>query len=295
MQQHQLFESQHQLLENQHQLFENQHRHELEIQQLQLKVTAREISQLSFENPRTTTTISKQPQKRQDQIVALKNELSQMAKAISNPIHRSLWETAISKMLRQVDDKLGIEPVSEASDSTDSNLKETDSEESHSTFDKQASLRSPDWKIHVMTEKTTKMQNMFCTIYVTFKTIVCKSRYNDHRNQTQNEMSITILPASWLVKFGISYVPKGNFSHSKIYGWKYSFNPYRLVSSNASILELCRKNDLIGVQNLLSRGEASVKDMDSLGRTPLHVSHFIKFNILNVDSGYFCIFTFTRS
>lgn len=210
--------------------------------------------------------------------MALKSELSQMAKAISNPVHRSLCEIAVNKALQQIDDTLGAEPFTEASDSTDSNPKETDPEDSD-FISKTSYSRQPDWKIQTVTRKDMKIENMFCTMDVKSTTTVLKSRYNDHRNQYENEMSITILPAWWLVKLGISYAPRGSLSHSTISGWNHKFNPYRLVSSDALIFEFCQNNNLAGVQTLLSRGEASVKDMDSLGWTPLHVSQFIEFNI----------------
>lgn len=246
-------------------------------------MTAREISQLSLENSRTTKTFSKQPRSRQDKIMALKSELSQMAKAVSNPVHRSLCEMAVNKALQQIDDKLGVEPFTEASDFTDSNPEETNPKDSDFVSKKSYS-RQPDWKIKIVTRKEMKTENVFCTIYVTTKTTVFKSHYNDHPNQYENEISITIFPAWWLIKLGISYAPRGSLFRSTTSGWKYQFNPYRLVSSDALIFEFCQSNNLAGVQTLLSRGEASVKDMDSLGRTPLHVSQFREFYIFHVNS-----------
>lgn len=289
-------------------------------------MTARQISQLTLESSRSTTTFSKEPQSGQDhQIIALKRELSQMAKAISNPVHRSLCEMAVNKALQQIDDELGAEPFTEATDSMDTNpedanpedvntedvnpkganpketnpedtnpvdihlqhtnLKDTNAKDTNPTdtksqnqnsqrsdfISKASYSRKPDWKIHTVMEKHMKLQNMLCTIYVTSKTFRLKSRYNEHRDQYEHEMLITICPASWLVKLGISFAPRGSLFRSTISGWKYQFNPFRLVPSDALIFEFCQNNNLAGVRSLLSRGDASVKDIDYRGRTPLHV------------------------
>lgn len=281
-----------------HQLAIIQQCQESDIQQLKLEVATRRISQLPFENSRITTTFSEQPRSRQDQVMAFKNEMSEMAQTISNPVRRSVFEMAISTAIQQIDDRLGTEAFTEAHDSTDSNPEETNPKDTSSkdTQPEDTSLnetspkvsdfiskgsysRHPDWKIHIVTEERSKLENMFCTVYVTSKTTLLKSRYNQHRKQYKHDLFITICPAWWLVKLGISYAPRGSLSHSTISGWKHKFNPYRLVSSDALIFEFCRNNNLAGVQTLLSRGEASVKDMDSLGQTPLHVSQFIRSNI----------------
>ena len=89
----------HQFAIQQRHQFENQHRHEFKTQELELEITAREMSQLSLENSRTSITISKQSQSRQDQIIALKSELSQLFKGIFNPLHCSLCEWRLIKRL----------------------------------------------------------------------------------------------------------------------------------------------------------------------------------------------------
>lgn len=310
-------------------------------------MTARQISQLTLGNSRSTTTFSKQPRSRQDQIITLKREFSQMAQAISNPVHRSLCEMAVSRALQQIDDEFGVEPFTEANDSTDTNPEDANPEEgspkganpkdmnpkganpqdtspkninpkdtnpkdtnpkdtspkdtnpkdtnpkdihpkdtnpkdtkSQNTnpqcsdfISKESYSRKPDWKIHTVMEKSMKLKNMLGTIHVTSKTFLLKSRYNEHRDQYEHEMLITMCPAPWLVKLGISFAPKGSLFHSSVSGWKYKLNPFRLVPSDALIFEFCQNNNLAGVQSLLSRGEASVKDMNFEGRTPLHVGN----------------------
>ena len=280
-------------------------------------MTARQISQLTLENSRSTTTFSNQPRSRQDQIITLKRELSQMAKAISNPVHRSLCEMAVNRALQQIDDEFGVEPSTPETESTDTTSESTNPEDVNPkdtnpkdtnpkdtnpmitnpkvTYPKytypmdtnptdtnpqpseiiseESVSRKPDWKIHTAMRKHMKLENKFCTIHVTSKTFLLKSRYNEHGNHYEHELLITICPAFWLVKLGISFAPRGSLIHSTISGWKYKFNPFRVVPSDALIFEFCHKNNLAGVRSLLSRGEASVKDMTINGWTPLHVSN----------------------
>ena len=260
-------------------------------------MTARQLSQLNLENSNTTRTSSKQPRSRQDQVMTLKIELSQMAKTILNPVNRSLYQTAVDIAFQQIDDKFGAESFTETTDSTNTNPENTNTKDTNSKdtnpkdtnpkdtkyrntnhqdsdfMSKESYSQQPDWKIQTVTEKYMKLKNMLCTIHVTSKTFLLKSRYNEHRDQYEHEMLITICPTSWLVKLGISFAPRANLFHSTISGWKHKFNPFRLVPSHALIFEFCENNNLAGVQSLMSRGEASVKDMNAFGETPLHVSY----------------------
>jgi hypothetical protein len=206
-----------------------------------------------------------------------------MGKAVSNPVHRSLFEMGVDTAFEQIYDKIGIESSAEKLRSTEPNPTESTYTDQNSTSEEFHSRQS-DWKTHSVTRKYLTLQNMFCTIYMTSKTTLLKSRFAEQQSQYEHETSITIYPSWWLVKLGISYAPRCSLSHSTISGWKHSFNPYRLVPSNALIFEFCEKNNLSGVQTLLSRGEASVKDIDCDGRTPLHVSSIIQLNTVAFTS-----------
>ncbi len=210
-----------------------------------------------------------------------------MSKAVSNPVHRSLFDMGVDKAFEQISDKLGIESPAEEIRVTESNPTESISTTPTPTptpTSEQINSRQSDWKTHSVTRKEMKLQNMFCTIYMTSKTTLLKSRFGEQQSQYEHETSVTICPSWWLVKLGISYAPRGTLFHSTISGWKHSFNPYRLVPPNALIFEFCENNNLSGVQTLLSRGEASVKDIDYRGRTPLHVSLIIQLNTVAFTS-----------
>ena len=55
-------------------------------------------------------------------------------------------------------------------------------------------------------------------------------------------------------------------------GWKHSLNPFRSVPNDAPIFYACWNGNLGLIRELLENGQASVRDRDEAGRTPLHVS-----------------------
>ena len=94
-----------------------------------------------------------------------------------------------------------------------------------------------------------------------------------YREQDQHEYktSYTISPAPWLVRLGLHYGLHLGFL-SSTQGWKNTLNTFCPVPDDALIFEFCRQGNVSAVRSLLSRGHASVRDTDSRGYTPLHVS-----------------------
>ena len=84
--------------------------------------------------------------------------------------------------------------------------------------------------------------------------------------------TLLLCPARWLVKVGFAYVPRFSLFNSTIQEWKYTLNSFRSVLDNALIFEFCMTGKLSGVQALLARGEASVKGINSTGKTTIHVT-----------------------
>ena len=90
----------------------------------------------------------------------------------------------------------------------------------------------------------------------------------DHLEYTT---SYSISPASWLVRLGFQYGFHLSFL-SSTRGWKNTLKPFCLVPDDALIFIFCNQGNIPAVTSLLSRGHASVKDTNSWGFTPLHVS-----------------------
>ena len=78
-------------------------------------------------------------------------------------------------------------------------------------------------------------------------------------------------PASWLLRLGFHHGFRGaTFSFSTA-GWKQTLETFRSASFHSLIFVLCEEGDFIGVRDLITRGQASIRDTDPLGCTPLHV------------------------
>ena len=92
------------------------------------------------------------------------------------------------------------------------------------------------------------------------------------QDQYEDETLYTIYPAPWLVRLGIHHGIRLECSSRSTQGWKYALQIFSLVPDNALIFEYCQQGNLPAVQSLLVRGYASVRDTDSRGHTPLHVS-----------------------
>ena len=88
----------------------------------------------------------------------------------------------------------------------------------------------------------------------------------------EDETSITFRPAEWLVKLGAKYGIHACMIRYSTQGWQHKLKMFCPVPDNSPIFQMCSIGNLTAVRDLLCGGHASVRDTDSLGRTPLHVS-----------------------
>lgn len=91
-------------------------------------------------------------------------------------------------------------------------------------------------------------------------------------HQSEDRETIIIFhPARWLLKLGMAY--GWRLLNQSQQGWKYCLNQFRAVLDDALIFELSREGNIIAVETLIRRGEASVWDTNSQGFTPPHVGY----------------------
>lgn len=133
----------------------------------------------------------------------------------------------------------------------------------------------------ILTNEESTTHFMLGTIHTKSKTRLEISNDEDDpthyggANQYEHESIYTIYPAKWLIWLGMRCGLRLGFVSSQIQGWKNTLNTFRPVPDNALIFEFCRDGNLAAVRSLLSGGHASVRDTDSEGYTPLHVSPFM--------------------
>jgi hypothetical protein len=96
--------------------------------------------------------------------------------------------------------------------------------------------------------------------------------HNDPRGvETSTKISVIFHPATWLIRLGLNSGLEAVIAQAQK-GWKFALEPIRAVRDDAVIFTFCRDNNLKAVQELFSRGDASVLDTRSDGWRPLHVS-----------------------
>ena len=130
---------------------------------------------------------------------------------------------------------------------------------------------------HLMSQQESVLECLLGTIRA--KSVVSLQASNDFEdttiyrecNEQEHETSYTIYPAPWLIRMGLRCGLRLSFS-SGIKGWKNALQPLYLVPDDALIFKFCIQGNVSAVKELLSGGQASVRDIDSKGCTPLHVS-----------------------
>jgi hypothetical protein len=97
------------------------------------------------------------------------------------------------------------------------------------------------------------------------------NRYASPREPLVEEDVVYVIspsaPLRWIgISRGVSIYTKPTA------GWQFTLQPFTVIPEKSPIFEFCREGNLAGVRTLLKLGQASVRDRDPSGRTPLHVS-----------------------
>ncbi|KAJ0414726.1 hypothetical protein BJY00DRAFT_294614 [Aspergillus carlsbadensis] len=110
-----------------------------------------------------------------------------------------------------------------------------------------------------------------------FGTILFQTRITEHHaivgdgetTRTKTTTSFIFHPARWLMRVGLKYGLKAlATNHNRT--WQYSIRPVHAVPDDSLIFDFCYAGNVGAVQELITRGMASVFDVDSYGSTPLH-------------------------
>ena len=124
-------------------------------------------------------------------------------------------------------------------------------------------------------------QNLFGTVTTITTTrllsprLVDEEAFDDEDYQVEQETSLKILPAQWLLKLDFNYAHNVSTFDSSTQRWQWCIKPIQLVPDDASIFDSCDQGDIEWVRDVISNNLASVPDVDSKGRTALHVSYTV--------------------
>ena len=139
---------------------------------------------------------------------------------------------------------------------------------------------------HAIRQDDKVVETLFGTFRLRSRTLLVSNQSkgptcSEEEDRFENENIFGFIPPSWLVRFGFTYGLSCRISQSPLSGANVVLDVVRSVPDDAVIFDLCREGRVGCVQSLLTRGEASAKDVDSQGRTPLYVSLIISY----------CVFT----
>lgn len=134
------------------------------------------------------------------------------------------------------------------------------------------------WIKRTLRRDCSLIENFLGQIYVNSTSKLLQPSDSDDQticyghDQVESQTSITIHPATWLIRFGFRYGLRLDILRSSLQGWKQRLNAICLVPDKAPIFLFCSDGNLSAVRSLLSSGYASARDTSPEGLTPLHVS-----------------------
>ena len=88
------------------------------------------------------------------------------------------------------------------------------------------------------------------------------------KSTEEEHFGYVLYPANILRRLGFSY---GLLMQMKSTSWQFTLQPFNVIKETSPIFEFCRNGNVEAVQTLIVLGEASVRDRDPCGRTPLWV------------------------
>lgn len=222
----------------------------------------------------TVTTVTNSSTIDYEHTNAFRAETSRICTNIQNPVHRVGFELGSGIAVRDLANLSGDQSLPSQ---MLANLKSNDTSNPHPSERSYRSSQQTSAE-DKFTKHISRKQTFFGSIITTTKTRLLRSRFtdddalDDEDCQYEQESSFRILPAQWLLKLGFNYAYNISTHDSSTQGWQWCIKPINLVPNDASILTFCEQGNLEKVRDLFSRNLASVRDVDSRGFTPLHVS-----------------------
>jgi hypothetical protein len=112
-----------------------------------------------------------------------------------------------------------------------------------------------------------------------FGTILLQTQITEHQaimgdnetTRTERKTCFIFHPARWLMTLGLKYGLEA-IAVNRNRTWQYSVRSIHVVPDDSLVFKFCATGNINAVRELFKRGEASVSDVDTEGRTPLHVS-----------------------
>ena len=225
-----------------------------------------------------------------EHVTSLRSEASRIASQATNPIYRSGFESGINWALDTFiesfprDDSSSIQTTEVGEDTGQSSPSKARAPVTHTAagsrrkFFRQKSLvkryRVERTSIMGTIEISSEVEETSCSFENYSSKIETERKYNTE---------ITLVPSRWLIMFGFKLGCIMRLMHSASSGWQFSMRTLGIVRDDALVFEFSRHGNLQAVRSLCERGDASVNDTDSKGRTPLYVSMISSLMLLSAS------------
>lgn len=128
--------------------------------------------------------------------------------------------------------------------------------------------------------RTSATGFLFGTVWLRTTSVQLDSHRSKNGRKIDVVSSFTFFPSYWLTAAGINYGLEANMFTTST-GWQFNFNPIRAVPDDAPIFSAARSGNISAVRFLLAEGKASVRDTNSKGWNPLHVSITLKISAIS--------------
>ena len=237
-----------------------------ETQQQNLTTITNHLSGLNLEQfSATITTVANTLSTVNDHTSALRTEESRICRNIQNPVQRIGFELGSDIAVQDL--------ASNLSKGRTESCALSHRDETTRRSRQQTSTKG------IVSIGGSFTQTLLGAITTTTKTRLLRSRFVDDDAleyedvQYEQESSLRILPAQWLLKLGFNYAYNFSTHDSSTQGWQWCIKPINLVPDDAPIFKFCRQGEIEKVRDLISRNLASARDVNSNGYTALHVSH----------------------
>lgn len=224
----------------------------------------------------TVSTITNSPSVFDDHIDALRGQLFRTCRTIQNPVHSVCFELGSDVVVQDLANNLSMgqstTPWPVVSPDTDQHAHSCRHKMPHRSRQQTSTKKVSSVREYVK-------QPLFGTVTTITTTRLLRPRlvddeaFDDEDYQVEHKTSLKILPAQWPLKLGFNYAYNVSTFDSSIQGWQWCIKPIHLVPDVPSVSKSCDQGDIERVRDSISNNLASVQDVDSKGRTALHVSY----------------------
>lgn len=129
--------------------------------------------------------------------------------------------------------------------------------------------RSHRYREEVLTQQLSyTSKTIFGAVYFRSRVFRTCTRFESSKEQSKDLYEFatyfTWYPAVWLARLGIKFGVNASIARS-YQGWKSTLKVFPAVPDDSLIFDFCKSGNIEGVQTLLTKGSASVRDTDTHG------------------------------